>query len=176
MHDRDGVTVRAGGEAMTYVQINGQSEKDLLMMESIAIPLSFVVLVWVFGGLLAAALPMAVGGFAILGSMAVLRAITFVTDVSIFALNLTIAMGLALAIDYTLLIISRYRDELADGADRDERAGAHHGDRGPHRAVLGDDGRAVDGRDGAVPDVLPEVVRLRRHRGRRRSRPSPRSW
>ncbi|HJT94603.1 MAG TPA: MMPL family transporter, partial [Mycobacterium sp.] len=119
IHDRDGVTVRAGGEAMTYVQINGQTEKDLLMMESIAIPLSFVVLVWVFGGLMAAALPLAVGAFAILGSMAVLRAITFVTDVSIFALNLSVAMGLALAIDYTLLIISRYRDELADGADRD---------------------------------------------------------
>jgi RND superfamily putative drug exporter len=119
VHDRDGVTVRAGGEAMTYVQINAQSEKDLLTMESIAIPLSFVVLVWVFGGLISAALPLAVGGFAILGSMAVLRAITLVTDVSIFALNLSVAMGLALAIDYSLLIISRYRDELADGADRD---------------------------------------------------------
>src|SRR6478736_3829048 len=119
VHDRDGVTVRAGGEAMTYVQINGQSEKDLLTMESIAIPLSFVVLIWVFGGLISAALPLAVGGFAILGSMAVLRAVTLITDVSIFALNLTVALGLALAIDYTLLIISRYRDELADGADRD---------------------------------------------------------
>ncbi len=120
VHDRDGVTVRAGGEAMIYLQVNGQSEKDLLMMESIAIPLSFVVLVWVFGGLLAAALPLAVGGFAILGSMAVLRAVTLVTDVSIFALNLTVAMGLALGIDYTLLIISRFRDELAGGADRDQ--------------------------------------------------------
>src|ERR1700742_3569949 len=87
VHDRDGVTVKAGGEAMTYVQINGQSEKDLLMMESIAIPLSFVVLVWVFGGLMAAALPLVVGGFAILGSMAVLRGVTLITDVSIFALN-----------------------------------------------------------------------------------------
>ena len=120
VHDRDGVTVRAGGDAMTYVQVNGQSEKDLLMMESIAIPLSFLVLVWVFGGLMAAALPLAVGGFAILGSMAVLRGVTLFTDVSIFALNLSVAMGLALAIDYTLLIISRFRDELADGAGREQ--------------------------------------------------------
>ncbi|MBS1693362.1 MAG: MMPL family transporter [Actinobacteria bacterium] len=117
VRDRDGVTVRAGGEAMTYVQITRRIEIDLLLMESIAIPLSFVVLVWVFGGVVAAALPVAVGGFAILGSMAVLRAVTLVTDVSIFAMNLTVAMGLALAIDYTLLIISRYRDELADGSD-----------------------------------------------------------
>jgi RND superfamily putative drug exporter len=119
VHDRDGVTVRAGGVAMVNVQITAQSQRDLLVMESIAIPLSFLVLVWVFGGLLAAALPVAVGLLAILGSMAVLHAITFSTAVSIFALNLTAAMGLALAIDYTLLIISRYRDELADGTAPD---------------------------------------------------------
>lgn len=119
VHDRDGVQVRAGGVAMLYAQINQQTEHDLLRMEAIAIPLSFLVLVWVFGGLLAAALPVAVGALAIVGSMAVLRLISAVTDVSIFALNLTIAMGLALAIDYTLLIISRYRDEIADGTERD---------------------------------------------------------
>jgi putative drug exporter of the RND superfamily len=73
VYDRDGLTVRASGDAMTYVQVNSQTEKDLLLMESIAIPLSFVVLVWVFGGLMAAVLPLAVGGFAILSSMAVLR-------------------------------------------------------------------------------------------------------
>ena len=117
--DRDGVTVRAGG-ALAYAEVNEQSERDLLLMESIAIPLSFVVLVWIFGGLLAAALPMIVGVFAILGSLAVLRAVTFATDVSIFAMNLTAAMGLALAVDYTLLIISRFRDELAGGVERDE--------------------------------------------------------
>jgi RND superfamily putative drug exporter len=120
VYDRDGVTVRAGGDAMIYVQVNSQGEKDLLLMETIAIPLSFVVLVWVFGGLVSAAVPLAVGGFAILGSMAVLRAISYATDVSIYALNLTVAMSLALAIDYTLLIVSRFRDELADGADRNE--------------------------------------------------------
>jgi putative drug exporter of the RND superfamily len=89
-------------------------------MEAIALPLSFLVLIWVFGGVLAAAVPLAVGGFAIAGSIAMMRALASFTEVSIFALNLIIAMGLALAIDYTLLIVSRFRDEMADGADRDE--------------------------------------------------------
>jgi len=61
-----------------------RTEKDLLMMESIAVPLSFLVLVAVLGGLLAAALPVFVSELAIFGSMAALRAITFCTDVSIF--------------------------------------------------------------------------------------------
>ena len=120
VHDGDGVTVRAGGDAMVNVEITEQSQRDLLLMESLAIPISFLVLVWVFGGALAAAVPLAVGGMAILGTLAVLRGVTYFTDVSIFALNLSAAMGFALAIDYTLLIISRYRDELADGASREE--------------------------------------------------------
>ncbi|MGE0778429.1 MMPL family transporter [Mycolicibacterium sp.] len=119
-HDRDGVTVRAGGTAMVNAQITEQSQRDLLLMESLAIPLSFLVLVWVFGGLLTAAVPIAVGVLSVLGALAVLRAVTTFTDVSVFALNLSAAMGLALAIDYTLLMISRYRDEIAAGAARDE--------------------------------------------------------
>ena len=117
--DRDGLTIRAGGTAMIYKQINDQTKSDLLLMEMIAVPLSFLVLVWVFGGLVAAALPMMVGVMSILGTMSVLRLITGFTEVSIFALNIATALGLALAVDYTLLIVSRYRDELAGGADRE---------------------------------------------------------
>lgn len=116
--DRNGVQVLAGGAAMVNLQVTEQSKRDLLVLEAIVVPLSFLVLIWVFGGLFAAALPVGVGVLAILGSLAVLRAVTSFTDVSIFALNLTTAMGLALAIDYTLLMVSRYRDELAEGAGR----------------------------------------------------------
>jgi RND superfamily putative drug exporter len=114
-HERGGVVVRSGG-ALTYAEAQEQTERDLVLMESIAIPVSFLALVWVFGGVLAAALPMTIGIFAILGSLAVLRFVALFTDVSVFALNLTVAMGLALAVDYSLLIVSRYRDEIADGA------------------------------------------------------------
>jgi RND superfamily putative drug exporter len=118
--ERDGVVVRAGGAAMVNLQVTEQSKRDLVLLEAIVVPLSFLVLIWVFGGLFAAGLPIAVGVMAILGSLAVLRTVTIFTEVSIFALNLTTAMGLALAIDYTLLMISRFREELADGRSRAE--------------------------------------------------------
>ncbi len=114
--ERDGVTVKAGGSSMIMKQINEQTMHDLIRMEMIAVPLSAVVLVWVFGGLAAAMLPLLVGVMAVLGAMAVLRLLTGFTEVSIFALNITTALGLALAIDYTLLIVSRYRDEIGGGA------------------------------------------------------------
>ena len=118
--ERDGIVVRSGGTAMANLQITEQSKRDLVLLESTVVPLSFLVLIWVFGGFFAAALPVMVGVMAILGALAVLRTVTLFADVSIFALNLTTAMGLALAIDYTLLMISRYRDELAEGASREQ--------------------------------------------------------
>ena len=106
---------------MVNAQITEQAQRDVLVMESIAIPLSFIVLVWVFGGLLAAALPVAIGGggdLRLTGGAA--RASRLATDVSIFALNLTTALGLAVAIDYTLLIITRFRDERPAAPSRDD--------------------------------------------------------
>ncbi|MFT4042089.1 MAG: MMPL family transporter [Gordonia sp. (in: high G+C Gram-positive bacteria)] len=115
---RDGISVRIGGQAMIYEQTNRQTTRDLAIAEAIAIPISFLVLIVVFGGLVAAALPIGVGIVSIIATFALLRLIASVTDVSVFALNLTTAMGLALAVDYTLLLVTRYREEVAAGRDR----------------------------------------------------------
>ncbi|AZZ83026.1 MULTISPECIES: MMPL family transporter [Gordonia] len=116
--ERDGFSIRVGGQALVYSQVNEQTSSDLLMAEAIAIPITFLVLIFVFGGLIAAALPVGIGIISIILTFALLRAIGSVTDVSVFALNLTTALGLALAIDYTLLLLTRYREEVDRGLER----------------------------------------------------------
>ncbi|TCJ97679.1 MMPL family transporter [Nocardia alba] len=114
--ERDGVTVTAGGQAMSLYELNHQSQVDAVKMDMIAIPLTFLVMVWIFGSALAAAVPMAVSMFAIVGTLAWLRILFSFTDVAVFAVNIAQALGLALAIDYTLFIISRFREEKAAGS------------------------------------------------------------
>ena len=110
------VTVEAGGLAASFSDINVQISKDLVIAEAVAIPVTGLLLAVVFGSVVAAALPIAIGLFAIAAALGILRVLTSVTDVSIFALNMTTALGLALAIDYSLFIVSRYREELTGGA------------------------------------------------------------
>jgi RND superfamily putative drug exporter len=111
----NGVTVTAGGGAIAYQQANDDVKEDLARAELIAIPLTALALIWVFGSVVASLLPIAVGLTCIVGTMAILRGLSLVTDVSIYALNMTTATGLALAIDYSLLIVSRYREEVTGG-------------------------------------------------------------
>src|SRR5438270_3778550 len=114
------VRVRVGGFAEVFRQVTSQVEKDLRKAELIAIPLSTILLLFVFRGMVASALPLAVGGLAVVGTMFVLRVIAATTEVSVFALNLTTGMGLALGIDYSLLIVSRYREEFANCLSRED--------------------------------------------------------
>ena len=164
--EHGGVVVRAGG-AFTYADAQKQTEHDLLLMESIAIPVSFVALVWVFGGMLAAALPMTIGIFAILGSLAVLRFSDNLTDVSVFALNLTVAMGLALAVDYSLLIVESLPRRNHRRRNAASGTGAHNDHRGTHCGVLRSDRCAIDERDGPVPELFSAVLCVRGSRGGR---------
>ncbi|BBH16268.1 membrane protein [Nocardioides baekrokdamisoli] len=115
-----GATITVGGSATGYHQVNDQTVKDLLVAEAISIPLTGIALVLVFGSAIAALLPLLIGGFAIIGTLAELRILTWFTDVSVYAQNMTTALGLALAIDYALFIISRYREELRKGTDREQ--------------------------------------------------------
>ncbi len=107
--------IKVGGVAEAYRQVGTQIEHDLTRAEMVALPLTLILLVLVFGSVVAASLPLAVGAFAVIGTLLLLRMIAAVTDVSIFALNLTTAMGLGLAIDYSLFTVSRFREELRHG-------------------------------------------------------------
>ena len=105
------------GYAPINAAINGAISSDLATAESIAIPLTMILLLFVFGSLVSAGLPMMVGGLAILGSFFFVWVSTQLTDTSVFALNLITGMGLGLGIDYALLIVNRFREERKQGTD-----------------------------------------------------------
>jgi RND superfamily putative drug exporter len=111
------VSVEVGGEAEVFRQVGTTIEGDLAKAESIAVPITLVLLVLVFGTLVAALLPLFVGALAVFGTFLSLFAIAQVTDVSVFSINITTALGLGLAIDYSLFIVSRFREEMGGGSE-----------------------------------------------------------
>jgi putative drug exporter of the RND superfamily len=112
---RDGLTLYSGGVGVVGNAINKKIADDLKISEAISIPLTFILLVFVFGAMVASAMPLIVGVSAILGAFFILYLISLVTSVSVYALNLTTGMGLGLGIDYALLIVNRFREELHRG-------------------------------------------------------------
>ena len=114
--------VYAGGGAVVTDAINSKIKTDLLLAEGIAIPLTFILLAFVFGALVASAMPLVVGVGAILGSFFFTYLLTLTTDVSVFALNLITGLGLGLGIDYALLIVNRFREEMHNGKSIEESA------------------------------------------------------
>jgi uncharacterized membrane protein YdfJ with MMPL/SSD domain len=105
--------VGVGGYALAQEQVNQQVEEDLRRAEMLAFPLLFLLSFIFFRSLVASALPLLVGMLAILGTFFLLRVASELGSVSIFALNLTTGLGLGLAIDYSLFMVSRYREEIA---------------------------------------------------------------
>ncbi|MER7684822.1 MMPL family transporter [Streptomyces sp. NPDC097610] len=114
------LTVRAGGGAAVGNDLSKQVVDDLVLAETIAIPLTLVLLLFVFGSVVAALLPLAIAVIAVIGSFAQLSLLGSVTDVADTATNLTTALGLGLGIDYALLMTSRFREQLAAGAGVDD--------------------------------------------------------
>jgi RND superfamily putative drug exporter len=115
-----GSGVRFGGNDVAFHEINKRTTSDLSRAEMLAFPLLLALSFWVFRGLVAAALPLLVGGFAIVVTFLLLRVVDQFAGLSIFAVNLVTGLGLGLGIDYSLFVLSRYREELAGGADTRE--------------------------------------------------------
>ena len=111
----DKVSVELGGELATYVDVREQLAKDIWNAEVVSFILLALLLVWVFGSVVAGALPLVIGVVTIVLSAALLKFFTLFTDVSVYAANVVSMLGLGLAIDYGLFIVSRYREELARG-------------------------------------------------------------
>jgi uncharacterized membrane protein YdfJ with MMPL/SSD domain len=115
-----GSGVRFGGQDVAFDEINHRTSTDLERAELLAFPILLLLSLWVFRGLVAAMLPLLVGGFAIVLTFVVLRLVNQFAGLSIFAVNLVTGVGLGLGIDYSLFILSRYREELAGGRESRE--------------------------------------------------------
>jgi putative drug exporter of the RND superfamily len=107
-----GLSVGLGGEMEVFRQVGDTIERDLARAESIAFPVTAVLLVLVFGSAIAAGLPLLIGVLSILGTFLTLHVLQTFTDVSVYAVNLAISLGLGLGIDYALFMVTRFREEL----------------------------------------------------------------
>jgi trehalose monomycolate/heme transporter len=108
----DGIIAQVGGTVPTEVAINNDVSSSISRAESISLPVLLILLVFIFGSVAAASLPVAIGGLGILGSFAVLRLLTLATTVSTYSISITTIMGLGLGIDYGLFMVTRFREEL----------------------------------------------------------------
>lgn len=113
----DGVQTQFAGATVAGISFNTLLQEDLIRAELIAIPITLLLLVFVFGGVVAAALPVAVGVLSVIGALTVLHVFTSFTEISSFAVNVSSILSLGLAIDYGLFIVSRFREELRTGME-----------------------------------------------------------
>jgi putative drug exporter of the RND superfamily len=143
-----GLRMQVGGFADAFHEVNARIQRDLVRVELLTVPITAVLLLLIFGSVVAAMLPLMVAGIAVTGSLLAFRILTTFTAVSVFTINMTTVLGLGLAIDYGLFIVSRYREELAAGLD-------------PHAAVVrtvGTAGRTVAGSALTVAAALAALL------------------
>ena len=118
--DRSQLRVALGGFASSFNEVNDRTREDLTKAELIAFPLLTLLLLIFFRGVVAAGIPLLIGGISIIGTLLVLRVMSLFVDTSLFALNIATGLSLGLAVDYALLMVSRYREEIAEqGATRE---------------------------------------------------------
>ena len=132
VHPPQGVTTQITGIPQTYHEFNAKIEHDISQAETISLPIALIILLAVFGTLVAAGLPMLIAALAVPTTFAVISLLASVTDMSIFVNNIAIMIGLALAIDYSLFMVSRFREELR-----------HHSVEIAIERMMGSVGRAV---------------------------------
>jgi RND superfamily putative drug exporter len=113
--DASPLDVAEAGFAQGFNETNDQTRRDLTTAELIAFPLLALFLLFVFRGVVAAGIPLLIGGISIVGTLFALRVMSGYVDTSVFALNVATGLSLGLAVDYALLMVSRYREEIADG-------------------------------------------------------------
>lgn len=118
--ERGPLKLQLGGEAVSYNDVTDQLNHDLAISEALALPVILVLMTLVFGSLVAAGLPLIIGVLSIAGSLGLLALLSDVTPVSNYALNVTTIVGLALAIDYSLLVLTRFREERTRSQSLDD--------------------------------------------------------
>jgi uncharacterized membrane protein YdfJ with MMPL/SSD domain len=118
--DAKGLTTTVGGQWAVFNDVNHTVSKDIARAEGISMPIVFILCLLIFGSLVSALMPTLVGSVAVFGAFAIVRLMTMATDVSIFSINVITLLGMGLAIDYSLFVVSRFREELArqPGTDR----------------------------------------------------------
>jgi uncharacterized membrane protein YdfJ with MMPL/SSD domain len=116
--DTDDLDVTLGGGAAIFSDLNEQVQHDLEIAEMISLPILLLIMIVVFGALVAASLPLLIGGMSILGGFAITRVIAEFTDVSVFAANVITIIGLGMSIDYSLFVLRRFREELSYGRSK----------------------------------------------------------
>ncbi|MFC9762626.1 MMPL family transporter [Rhodococcus jostii] len=116
----DGTDAEFSGFSAAANAFNEVSESDLLRAEAVSFPLLLLLLLVIFGGLVGAAVPLCVGGLAIIGALGALRVISYFTEVSAFSVNIASLVGLGMSIDYGLFVVTRFREELRSGSRTDD--------------------------------------------------------